>query len=456
MPDTIAAIATGKAAGAIGIVRICGEEAVSAAASLFSPGNGRPLIEAGNRKMVLGELRGRNGSVIDYALAVVWRGPGSYTGEDCVELHCHGSPVVLSECLSALFQRGVRQAQAGEFTKRAFLNGRIDLIQAEAVADLLDAETAEAAVNAAGQLGGAVSNRINEVYEILLDMSAHVQAVVDYPEEDLTPMEKGDMLDTIDRSSKILRGLLHSAERGRILKEGIRCILLGRPNTGKSSLLNALLGYDRAIVTPFAGTTRDAIVEKVKLGGVVLRLADTAGIRDSEDPVERLGVARTKSAAAQAELSLVVLDGSEPLMKDDWVAMDQAAMAKHSVAVINKTDLPEKMEQAEVERRFANICRLSALTGEGLDRLEKMVQTLFENRSPAMDGEILTNIRQTEAVSRALKDLESAGEALRNGLTFDAVLTDVEECLSALGEITGRAVQSDMVSRIFERFCVGK
>ena len=456
MSDTIAALATGRTAAAIGIVRISGDGAVPAAAAVFSPRNGRPLEQAENHKMILGSLRSRGGMVIDQALAVVSRGPGSYTGEDCVEFHCHGSPVVLAECLEALFERGVRQARAGEFTQRAFLNGRMDLVQAEAVADLMEAETAEAAANAAGQLAGAVSGRVNGVYETLLDMAAHVQAVVDYPDEELVPVEVEKMKEQLDHSSLVLRRLLQSGRRGRILRYGIPCVLLGRPNTGKSSLLNAILGYDRAIVTPFAGTTRDTVVERVKLGGILLRLADTAGIRESEDPVERLGVERTRSAAREAELALLVLEGSEPLAKDDWEAMDQAAAAKYSVAVINKSDLPAKLEKGEIQRRFTRVCEVSALTGEGLGQLEDIVRQLFADRTPCETGEILTNARQGEAVSRALKSLESALKALRGGLTPDTVLMDVEEGLAALGELTGRTVQSDMVDRIFERFCVGK
>lgn len=457
MEDTIAAISTAPAPSGIGIVRISGPGAVEAADRVFRPFSGRPLSAAENRKMIYGELFDRAGAVIDRALAVVSRGPSSYTGEDCVELQCHGSPVVLSEGLAALFTHGVRLARAGEFTRRAFLNGRLDLVQAEAVADLIEAETPEAARNAAGQLGGAVSRKTESAYDALLDVAARLQAAVDYPEEEVPPMEQPELAAALEGVARTLWRLLRSAEQGQFLRRGVRTVLLGRPNTGKSSLLNALAGYDRAIVSSIPGTTRDTVEETVRLGGVLLRLTDTAGLRETDDPLESMGVARSRAAAETAELCILVLDGSEPLTGADREAMDRAAETGRRIAVINKSDLPQKLDASEVEERFSAVCRVSALREEGLETLADRVRELFgAGEAEFGAGEILTNSRQTEAVNRALEALESAENALRNGLTADLVLLDVEESMAALGELTGRTIREDIAARIFDRFCVGK
>ena len=300
MSDTIAAIATPQLPSAIGILRLSGPGTLTALERVFRAGNGRPAGEQAPRRMVYGDLLDESGSVIDHVLCVRFPGPNSYTGEDCAELHCHGSPVVLNAGLASLFAAGCRQAKGGEFTRRAFLNGRMDLIQAESVADLIDAETAEAAKNAACQLDGALSRAISRIYNALMDMAARFYAVVDYPDEDIEDVQREQMLDTLRTSQQELETLLATFSRGQLLKLGVPTVILGRPNAGKSSLLNALLGYDRAIVTDIAGTTRDTVEEKVLVGGVLLRLTDTAGIRDSGDRIEAIGVERSRQAAGIA------------------------------------------------------------------------------------------------------------------------------------------------------------
>lgn len=312
MPDTIAAIATGHAPSAIGILRLSGPETFSALDAVFRAQNGKPAAAQRPRSMVLGDLMDDAGRVIDHVLCVTFPAPHSYTGEDCAELHCHGSPVVLDAGLRALFAAGCRQAAGGEFTRRAFLSGQLDLMQAEAVVDLIDAETAEQAHNAACQLSGALSRTIARIYDGLTDMAARFYAVVDYPDEDIEDLQREEMLDTLRTAQQELDGLLAGFSRGRLMKWGVPTVLLGKPNAGKSSLLNALLGYDRAIVTDIAGTTRDTVEEKVTVGGVLLRLTDTAGIRDGGDTVEALGVERSRAAARQASLAILVLDGSAP------------------------------------------------------------------------------------------------------------------------------------------------
>jgi tRNA modification GTPase len=456
MSDTIAAAATGGGVSAIGVIRISGGNAISAADSIFRAKNGIKMSDAEDRKLVYGTLMGTDGDVVDICLCTVSRGPNSYTGEDTAEFHCHGSPVVLSEALRSLFETGVRQAEAGEFTKRAFLNGRMDLSQAEAVIDLIESETAAAAKNAAGQLQGAIGNKINAVYDALLDMSAHFFAVIDYPDEDIEDFQIAGYLDTLNGAENVLFTLLSTFDRGRIMKDGVSAAIIGRPNTGKSSLLNALLGYDRAIVTDIAGTTRDTIEEKVRLGSLLLRLSDTAGIRHTEDVVEKLGVGRAREAAARAQLVLAVFDGSSILTEDDEAVLSIAENAERRIAVINKSDLPLKINAHEIEKRLGPVCFVSSIGGEGLDGLADMALRMFGDGAAPCAGELLTNERQAAAVGRAADSLRQAKTALQAGVTPDAVLTEIEAAMSALGEITGKTVRDDVTNRIFERFCVGK
>ena len=458
--DVIAAISTADALSAIGIVRVSGEGCFDICDTVFQPAAGGLFSAVRAREMVLGRLLGRDGRAIDSCLAVRFPGPGSYTGEDCAEFHCHGSPVVLHEALDALFAAGARQAGRGEFTKRAFLNGRMDLTQAEAVIDLIESETAQAAHNAVEQLGGALRRKIEPVYHNLLDIASRFYAVVDYPDEDIEDLSREDILGTLTKAESTLQTLLATAGRGRILRQGVPAAILGKPNVGKSSLLNALVGYERAIVTDIAGTTRDTVEEKAVVGGVLLRLIDTAGIRDAEDAVERLGVERAVAAMENAELLLVVIDGSAPPTSEDNEILAQAARTgKPWIFVVSKRDLSGTFAVSMRTDSGGNAPRavvsVSSATGEGLDELEAAVARIFpDGGTPA--GEVLTNARQAEALSRALEALRGAGSALENGLTPDAVLSDAERAMNALGEITGQTLRDDLTARIFERFCVGK
>jgi tRNA modification GTPase len=456
MNDTIAAIATGPVRSAIGILRLSGPEAIQAADRVFRPAAGLPLSQRPDRQLVYGALYGADGAVADHCLATVTRGPGSYTGEDTAELQCHGSPTVLAMGLEALFAQGVRQAGPGEFTRRAFLNGRLDLTQAEAVIDLIDAQTQEAARQAAGQLGGALSGRVARIYDGLVDLMAHFHAVLDYPDEDIEPFEAAEIRAALARAGDELEALLATFRRGRQLTEGVPCALVGRPNAGKSTLFNALLGYDRAIVTPVPGTTRDTVEERVRLGGVLLRLVDTAGLRETADPVERLGVARSRAAMERAALILVLWDGSVPAEAEDRVLLAQARALAPTVLVRTKGDLPAAPVSPLDRDPMPPVVEVSAATGQGLDRLEAAVAALFPPEREAPAGELLTNARQAEAAGRALQAVNRAGDALAAGMTPDGVLTDVEEALSALGELTGRTLREDIIDRIFQRFCVGK
>ena len=324
--DTIAAISTPPGPGAIGILRLSGPRSVDIAQACFRPLGKKPLAEHPTRSLVYGDLLDRDGQPIDRVLCTFSRGPASYTGEDTAEFQCHGSPMVLSLGLEALFAQGARQARAGEFTRRAFLNGRLDLAQAEAVGDLLEARSREGARHAAGQLTGALSRKISAIYSALVDIMAHFHAVLDYPDEDIDPFRMEELSQQLTDQEAALRDLAGSYRRGQYIRDGVPCAIVGRPNAGKSSLLNALVGFDRAIVTNIPGTTRDTVEERAELGGVTLRLIDTAGLRDSDDPIEQLGVERSRAAMEEAALVLLVVDGTEKATRED------AALARQNLA----------------------------------------------------------------------------------------------------------------------------
>ena len=452
MGDTIAAISTGNQVSAIGIVRVSGEKSVLLADRLFTPYAGAGMRAQPDRKLVYGELRDTEGALLDICMCTVSRAPNSFTGEDTAEFQCHGSPVLLQTLLQELFRLGCRQALPGEFTKRAFLNGRMDLSSSEAVIDLIDAESAEAVRNAAGQLSGTIHRRAAAVYAVLEDISAHFHAVLDYPDEDIEEFWIRDYEEALRGGMETLELLLRTFERGKTLNSGIPTAIIGLPNAGKSSLLNVLLGYDRAIVTEVPGTTRDTVEERVKLGGVMLRLIDTAGIRETEDMVERLGVERSLAAAAQAELVLAVIDGSSESEQGLERILQTAEQARHGIVILSKSDLPQKTKQV---KSSLPVLHLSSLSGEGLELLEKQIHELFP--LPAVPaGEILTNARQADAVRRAVESMEASLQALEQGRTPDIILTETEAVMQALGELTGSSIRDDITDRIFSRFCVGK
>ncbi len=452
MSDIIAAISTGRQVCAIGIIRLSGQGCIDVAQKVFTP-QGAPLSQVSNRKLVMGALHDAQGRIIDQCMAVCCHAPHSYTGEDTVEFHCHGSPAVLAAGLDALYHSGARPAGRGEFTKRAFLNGKLELTQAEAVIDLIEADTADAAANAAGQVGGVMQRKLAPIYDSLTDLCSHFHAVLDYPDEDIEDFGMQNYASLLRKSAKELYAILKSYGQGQILCQGVAAAIVGRPNVGKSSLLNALAGFDRAIVTDIPGTTRDTVEESVMVGSTRLRLIDTAGIRETEDTVEAIGVRRSKQALENADLAIFICDGSQPLTPEDQEIIELCMDVPNAIALINKTDLGNAVVPSDLP--FVTVLPVSIKQGDGLEKIADILDVLFAGELPC-DGSILTNPRQFDACRRAYEAMLQSLQGLQQGQTPDAILTDVEAAMEAMGEVTGATVREDITARIFERFCVGK
>ena len=453
--DTISAIATPQGEGGIGVIRISGEHALKTAGKVFQAKNGKPLVMAGSHRAVYGHIVDEAGKVIDEALALVMLAPHSYTVEDVVELQCHGGLMTLRKTLELTWKAGARPAERGEFTKRAFLNGRLDLSEAQAVMDIIQARTETSLTMAAGHLTGHFSKEIQSMRHDVLGMIAHIEAAIDFPEDEVDDILTYDIEKNVVEIRNKIAGLLKTAHAGRILRDGLLTAIIGKPNVGKSSLLNSLLREERAIVTDVPGTTRDSIEEYADVGGIPLRIIDTAGIRDGGDAVETMGVERSRAAAKQASLALLVLDGSRALTAEDEAAIALANTVPHLIVAVNKSDLPRALDVGALADRFDNVLSVSAATGAGLDTLTDAIAAQFP-AGESTGGALLTNARQADAANRALSAVAEARGALRIGMTPDVVLTDCEAALAALGELNGKQVRDDLVDTIFSRFCVGK
>jgi tRNA modification GTPase len=454
--DTIVAIATPPGVGGVGIVRLSGPEAVAIADGFFQPTRGAPLARSPSHRMRHGWVLAA-GQPVDEALAVAMRAPHSYTREDVVEVHCHGGNRVLRTVLELATGGGARLAQPGEFTLRAFLSGRIDLTQAEAVGDLVRAQSALGLRVSANQLRGRLHAEIAALTDEVRQVAALVAAGIDFPEEDVVFAHREQIAGRLERAGARLDALLARAGQGRIAREGLAVAIVGRPNVGKSSLLNALLREERAIVTEIPGTTRDTLEEAAELGGLLVRLVDTAGIRHTAEPVERLGIERARRAMAQAELVLLVLDGAEPLSADDETLLAGAPPGA-TLVVVNKQDrlggAPPAWAGRLAERPWLG---LSARTGAGLPLLEERIRAwALHDERPALEEALLTNLRQESAARQAREALRGARHALAEGRGEELLAVDLEQVLLALGDIVGATTPDDLLERIFAEFCIGK
>lgn len=448
--DTIAAISTPLGEGAIAIVRLSGSDALSIAKKVFQ---GKDLDKVASHTINYGHIFDKD-RLVDEVMLSVMKAPKTFTREDLVEINTHGGIAVTQEILQLLLRSGARLAEPGEFTKRAFLNGRIDLAQAESVMDLIRAKTDQAANIAVKQLDGSLSNLINNIRQEILESLAQVEVNIDYPEyDDVETMTSQMLLEKTAHFEQLLETLLATAKRGKILREGLRTAIIGRPNVGKSSLLNQLLREEKAIVTDIAGTTRDVITEFANIGGVPLELIDTAGIRETEDVVEKIGVERSQKALEEADLVLLVLDASSPLTPKDLELLELSS-ATNRIILLNKTDLPEKIE---IEKLPKDFIRISALKNENLDAVEKQIRALFfSGEIEAKDATTLSNARHIGLVEQALDALKEANRGLAMGLPVDLIQVDITRCWQLLGEITGEAAPDELITQLFSQFCLGK
>lgn len=457
--STICAVSTPAGRGGIGIVRLSGPQAVAVAERFFTASNGRRLSRQPAHRLVHGRVTDEEGGVVDEVLASVMRSPHSYTTEDVVEINCHGGTVAVRKTLELMLGAGARLAEPGEFTRRAFLGGRIDLAQAEAVADLINAKTAAGLKAAANQLEGKLSERVTSLRETVADCMARIEATIDFPEDELPQLPGENVLAVVKQVAGDIDALIKSSEGGRLYRDGVSTVIVGKPNVGKSSILNAILDEPRAIVTRQPGTTRDVIVESIDLRGIALRLSDTAGIREPGCEVERLGVERSEKSIEEADLAILVADISEPLSHEDGRIIDRLKSKSRVIVAANKSDLKPDADLSKLADRIPGrkIIRTSATEGTGIRELEEAIfDEITDGAAIAPEEILVTRLRHRQALEKAQKGLARAAEALENKLSLEFVAVDLRETLDGLGEIVGAVVTDDLLDRIFDEFCIGK
>jgi hypothetical protein len=454
--DTIAAISTAIGEAGIAIVRMSGDDSVNIIDKIFVSASGKKMEEAENRKFLYGHIVDGD-KLIDEVLVVKMKGPHSYTAEDIIEVHCHGGVVSVKRILSLILSKGARLAEKGEFTKRGFLNGRIDLTQAEAVIDMIKAKTDISFDMGLNQLSGALSEVLNKLKDELVSMQALIVANIDFPDEDI---EDAAYHDLMERSGKILEkmdNLLDNSKNSRLLRDGINTVILGKPNVGKSSLLNGLLKYDRAIVTDIAGTTRDIIEDYINLDGVLLKITDTAGIRETDDEVEKIGVNIAREKLKEADLVIAIFDISRDFDKDDEEILKLIKGKKH-ITILNKDDLDQKISDEEIEKYFKDdYLRLSVMENESVKKIENLIIDLFfDGELQISSDSILSNIRHINALKEAKKALLEVNESLKERVFLDLIEVDLENVIGHISEITGTITTEDILDRVFSDFCIGK
>lgn len=455
--DTIAAVATSIGEGGISIIRVSGDKALKIVSSIFKGKNDRSLEDIKSYTMRYGHIIDKtDGEVIDEVIVSYMKGPRSFTAEDTIEINCHGGVVSTNRVLEEVIKAGARIAEPGEFTKRAFLNGRIDLSQAEAVIDIIRAKTDLSMKSALAQSEGRISREINKLRHRLLGVIAHIEATVDFPEDDLEEITSDKVTEDLIHINEELRGLLATANEGKILREGLNVVIVGKPNVGKSSLLNAILMENRAIVTEVAGTTRDVIEEYINIDGIPIKIIDTAGIRETEDVVEKIGVERSKEKINEADLIILMLDLSRELDDEDKEIIRYIKDRKY-ILILNKADLETRLDKKEIaELNPDNIIETSARTGEGIDELKRLIKEMFFRGEVSATEVMITNNRHKEALLRAKERCEAALFTLNSRLSIDLASIDVRSAWSHLGEITGETLEEDLIDKIFSEFCIGK
>lgn len=454
MSETIAAISTPNAVGGISVIRVSGPDAITVSERVFEGVSGKKLSSMKGYTAAYGKVYDREGE-IDSAVALVYHGPKSYTGEDVVELSCHGGMIVTRRLLRSLLDAGARLAEPGEFTKRAFLNGKMSLTQAESVLDLINSQSEQAARCAVTALDGALYQKIKGIREDLVAQTAHITAWIDFPEEDVDSVKLSQLKDGLMKIHQDIRKLIKTFDIGKVIHMGVNTAIVGRPNVGKSTLMNLLAGCEKSIVTDMAGTTRDVVEETVNLGDVVLRLADTAGIHRTTNAVELAGIERAKKRIEQADLVLLVLDASQPLDEQDLELMRIVRM-KPSVVVLNKADLGVKIDEEYIKRDFQHSVLISAKEQVSIQTLNDAVARLMHLTDFDTTQPILANERQRACACAALTQVESALDALSFGMTLDAVNISIEDAVQSLLELTGESVSDVVVDEVFSKFCVGK
>ena len=451
---TIAAISTAQGEGGIGVIRVSGDGAIEIADKVFKNINNKKLCDMKGYTAAFGSII-FEGEKLDEAVALVFRAPHSYTGEDVVELSCHGGMYITKQVLRAVLQAGAVPAQAGEFTKRAFLNGKVDLTEAEAVIDIISAKSRSAARSAICVKEGTLRKKITAVKDELLSLTAHLSAWADYPEEDIAEVSEEDILVTCEKAEITLKRLLDTYDSGQAVKQGIDTVIAGRPNVGKSTLMNLLSGTEKSIVTDIPGTTRDVVEDTVLVGDVILRLSDTAGLRNTDDAVEKIGVDRARKKLSQCGLLLAVFDNSRELDSDDLELIEMSKEVP-TVAIINKTDLEAKLDVNKIKSDISNIIYVSAANGEGREDIIKAVEKIAGTGNLNPSEGILSNERQRNNVYNALSSVREAKAAVDMGMTFDAVTVSLEDAISELLEMTGEKTSDEVIDRVFHNFCVGK
>ena len=452
--STIAAISTAQGEGGIGVIRVSGDGAIEIADKVFKNINNKKIKDMKGYTAAFGSIV-FEGEKLDEAVALVFRAPHSYTGEDVVELSCHGGMYITKQVLRAVLEAGAVPAEAGEFTKRAFLNGKLDLTEAEAVIDIISAKSKSAARSAICVKEGALRKKITEVKDDLLSLTAHLSAWADYPEEDIAEVSDEDILVTCERAELTLKRLLDTYDSGQAVKQGIDTVIAGRPNVGKSTLMNLLSGTEKSIVTDIPGTTRDVVEDTVLVGDVILRLSDTAGLRDTDDAVEKIGVDRARKKLSQCGLLLAVFDNSRELDSDDLELIEMSREVP-TVAIINKTDLEAKLDISKIKHNISNIVYVSAAKGEGREDIINAVEKIAGTQNLNPSEGILSNERQRSNVYNALNSVREAKAAVEMGMTFDAVTVSLEDAISELLEMTGEKTSDEVIDRVFHNFCVGK